>query len=112
MNKTKNNQWKINYYHRQNKLSGKKLQDLYAEGLEPEYKEREVEQYTLKKYIEFIGTEAAADLFECKPSTIKAYRYGKRQPSIEQAKIIIKKTGGKLDFESIYGPVEDTKKES
>ena len=104
--------WLANYYFRNLVLSRKALKFLENINVNPKYKEREVERYTLKQYIEFIGTEAAADLFECKPSTIKAYRYGKRQPSIEQAKIIIKKTGGKLDFESIYGPVEDTKKES
>jgi len=112
MNKTKNNQWKVNYYFRTLKLAEEMLKGLYQEGLEPEYKEREVQRYTLKEYIEFTGTEAAAKLFECKPATVKAYRYGKRQPSIEQAKVIIKNTGGKLDFESIYGSVEDSNKES
>ena len=71
-----------------------------------------MQRYTLKQYIEFVGENAAAKLFNCQPSTIKAYRYGKRSPSIEQAKVIIRNTGGKLDFESIYGSVEETKKES
>ena len=108
MNKTKNNQWKINYYHRQNKLSEKKLQDLYAEGLEPEYKEREVKRISLKDYIAYIGNAGAAKLFECSEATAKSWRYGRRQPSIKQAKKIIKAADGKLDFESIYGPLETT----
>jgi hypothetical protein len=66
-----------------------------------------VRRYTLKEYIEFVGTEPAAELFDCSPATTKAWRYGLRQPSIKQAKKIIKASGGKLDFESIYGPLED-----
>jgi len=112
MNKTKNKQWITNYYFRQKELSTEILKTLYQEGFEPEYKEREVQRYTLRQYIEFMGTEAAAKLFECTYGTAKAYRYGRRQPSIKQAKIIIKNTGGKLDFESIYGPIDETKKES
>jgi len=112
MNETKNKQWEVNFYFRQKELANNKLKSLYQEGLEPEYKEREVQRYTLKQYIEFVGENAAAKLFNCQPSTIKAYRYGKRSPSIEQAKVIIRNTGGKLDFESIYGSVEETKKES
>ena len=111
MNKAKRNQWKINFYFRQVELGKKKLDILHASGLQPEYKEREVEQYTLKKYIEFIGTDAAAELFGCKSATAKSWRYGLRQPSIEQAKVIIKKTGGKLDFESIYGPIDNSVEE-
>ena len=107
MNKAKRNQWKINFYFRQVELGKKELMTLHASGLEPEYKEREVERITLKKYIEFLGTDAAAELFGCKSATAKSWRYGLRQPSIEQAKIIIKKTGGKVDFESIYGPVDE-----
>ena len=75
--------------------------------LEPEYKEREVQRITLKKYIEFIGTEPAAELFDCSTASTKAWRYGLRQPSIKQAKKIIKASGGKLDFESIFGPIEE-----
>tara|TARA_R100001460_G_scaffold46109_1_gene83548 strand:- start:1028 stop:1366 length:339 start_codon:yes stop_codon:yes gene_type:complete len=112
MNETKNKQWEVNFYFRQKEIANNMLKSLYQQGLEPEYKEREVQRYTLKEYIEFLGEESAAKLFDCQPSTIKAYRYGKRRPSIEQAKIIIRNTGGKLDFESIYGSVTDTKKES
>jgi hypothetical protein len=51
------------------------------------------------------------ELFGCKSATAKSWRYGLRQPSIEQAKVIIKKTGGKLDFESIYGPIDNSVEE-
>lgn len=67
-----------------------------------------MKRYTLKEYIEFIGTEPAAELFGCSPATTKSWRYGLRQPSIKQAKKIIQASGGKLDFESIYGPLEET----
>jgi|TARA_R110000803_G_scaffold103728_1_gene171865 hypothetical protein len=111
MNKEKNkNQWKINYLYREQKLGEKILMGLYSEGLEPEYKEREVERITLKQYIEFIGIKPAAELFGCSIASTKAWRYGLRQPSIDQAKKIIKASNGKLDFESIFGPIEDTKK--
>ena len=103
MNKAKNkNQWKINYLYRQQQLLEKDLMTLYQEGLKPEYKEREVERITLKQYIEFIGIEPAAELFDCSSASTKAWRYGLRQPSIEQAKKIIQASKGKLDFESIF----------
>jgi len=82
--------------------------NLYSEGLEPEYKEREVKRITLRSYIEFIGIDAAAELFGCSSASTKAWRYGNRQPSIEQAKKIIKASNGKLDFEAIFGPIDDT----
>ena len=109
MNEAKNkNQWKINYLYRQQQLGEKDLMTLYSSGLEPEYKEREVERITLKKYIQFIGIEPAAELFGCSSASTKAWRYGNRQPSIEQAKKIIKASNGKLDFEAIFGPIDDT----
>lgn len=49
----------------------------------------------------------AAELFNISEASIKAWRYGYRQPSIEQAKKIIKATNGRLDFESIYGEMKD-----
>ena len=57
---------------------------------------------TLKKYIEFIGNKEAASLFNCSIHSIKAWRYGHRQPSVDQARIIMEKTNHILDFESIY----------
>jgi len=111
MNKEKNkNQWKINYLYRQQQLGEKDLLNLYSEGLEPEFKEREVERITLRQYIEFIGIEPAAELFDCSSASTKAWRYGLRQPSIEQAKKIIKASKGKLDFESIFGPIDESSK--
>ena len=39
-------------------------------------------------------------------STIRSWRYSTRQPSVNQAKKLIKMTGYALDWESIYGVVE------
>ena len=58
---------------------------------------------TLKKYIEFIGNNKAAELFDCSLHSVKAWRYGHRQPSVDQAKMIIKVSNGVLDYEAIYG---------
>ena len=114
MNKAKinKNQWKINYFHRQQQLVDRELMDLYSQGLEPAYKEREVERVTLSKYIEFVGIEAEAKLFDCSTHTVKAWRYGNRQPSTDQAKKIIVATEGKLDFFSIYGPIDEESKDT
>ena len=109
MNKAKHkNQWKINYLYRQQQLGEQNLIDLHRKGLKPEYKEREVARITLKKYIEFIGIVPAAELFDCSSASTKAWRYGLRQPSIEQAKKIIRASDGKLDFESIFGSIDET----
>jgi hypothetical protein len=101
------NQWKVNYLWRLKNLTEEELKSFKQQKLEPEYKEKEVQRITLKKYIEFIGTEPAAELFDCSTASTKAWRYGLRQPSIKQAKKIIKASGGKLDFESIFGPIEE-----
>jgi|TARA_R100000988_G_C3918933_1_gene125805 hypothetical protein len=113
MNKAKNkNQWKINYLYRLQQLTEKDLMTLYQEGLEPDYKEREVKRMTLSTYIEFIGIEPAAKLFGCSTASARAWRYGNRRPSIEQAKNIIRESNGKLDFEAIFGPLEETNEEA
>ncbi len=57
----------------------------------------------LKKYIEAVGMRHAAELFNCSIHSIKAWRYGHRQPSVDQAKLMIQKTNGILSYESIYG---------
>ena len=100
-------QWRVNYLWRLKNLTNEELKSFKTKNLEPEHKEREVQRITLKKYIEFIGTEPAAELFDCSAASTKAWRYGLRQPSIKQAKKIIKASGGKLDFESIFGPIEE-----
>ena len=102
----KQNQWIANYYFRLFELTKVSLHEI-SKIVEPEYKERKVERHTLKEYIEFLGTDAAAELFGCPVATVKSWRYGHRQPTVKQAKLIIKATGGKLDFESIYGPVDE-----
>ena len=107
MREVDQNQWRVNYLWRLKNLTNEELKSFKQKNLEPEHKEREVQRITLKKYIEFIGTEPAAELFDCSAASTKAWRYGLRQPSIKQAKKIIKASGGKLDFESIFGPIEE-----
>jgi len=99
--------WLANYYFRNKVLSTKYLNKLNTINIQPQYKEREVKRYTLKEYIEFIGNKEAANLFNCSLHSVKAWRYNLRQPSIDQAKVIIRASEGKLDFESIYGNLED-----
>jgi len=99
--------WLANYYFRNKVLSTKYLKQLETINIQPKYKERDVERYTLKQYIEFLGTKESAEKFGCSVHAAKAWRYGYRQPSIDQAKKIIQASGGRLDFESIYGNLQD-----
>ena len=106
MNEVHKDQWKVNYLWRTITLSEKELSVFQSNKLEPQYKEREVKRISLSDYIAYVGNAGAAKLFDCPENTVKSWRYGKRQPSIKQAKVIIKAADGKLDFESIYGPLE------
>ena len=103
----KENVWLANYYFRIKTLSSRELKKLESVNIQPQHKDRQVRRYTLKQYIEFLGMPEAAELFNISEASIKAWRYGYRQPSIEQAKKIIKATNGRLDFESIYGEMKD-----
>ena len=58
---------------------------------------------TLSEYIDTLGDSVAASLFKVKPRTVASWRRGERRPSIPQAKIILTKTHGKVDFFGIYG---------
>ena len=60
----------------------------------------------LKSYIEKRGEEPLAKELGVSVDTIRSWRYGSRQPSVNQAKKLIKLTGHALDWEGIYGPVE------
>ena len=106
--------WLANYYYRQLILSNKHLETLNKINVKPEFTEREksMQRYTLKQYIEFIGMPEAANLFGCSEASIKAWRYGYRHPSINQAKKIIQSSDGKLDFESIYGNLDSSTSDS
>tara|TARA_B100001559_G_C16454176_1_gene600796 strand:+ start:1122 stop:1466 length:345 start_codon:yes stop_codon:yes gene_type:complete len=101
--------WKVNYFLMQKCSATEALNDLLEEGHKITIEDKIMKSMTLKEFIVFVGEQSAANLFGCQPSTIKAYRYGKRLPSINQAKIIMKNTGGRLNFESIYGPVDQIK---
>ena len=96
-----------NYYFRIKTLSSRELKKLEGINIQPQYKDRQVKRYTLKQYIEFLGMPEAAKLFNISEASIKAWRYGYRQPSIAQAKKIIRATDGRLDYESIYGEMKD-----
>tara|TARA_R100000093_G_C1869910_1_gene50999 strand:- start:102 stop:326 length:225 start_codon:yes stop_codon:yes gene_type:complete len=62
----------------------------------------------LKDYIEKRGEESLAKELKVSVSTIRSWRYNTRQPSVNQAKKLIKMTGHALDWESIYGAVEES----
>ncbi len=76
-------------------------------GIEPKYKDRKVDKITLSSYIQFLGKKKAAKDWGVSEHTVEAWRYGHRQPSIKQAKKIIKLTEGRLNFEGIYGNIAD-----
>ena len=99
--------WYANYNFRMREIAKKELLSLENVGVIPKFTEREVKRYTLKQYIKFIGHKTASELFGISEASIRAWRYGYRQPSIEQAKKIIQATGGRLDFESIYGELKE-----
>ena len=61
---------------------------------------------TLKEYIKKRGEESLAKELGVSIDTIKSWRYGNRQPSVNQAKKLIKLTGRALDWGSIYGPLD------
>jgi len=64
------------------------------------------EKVKLKDYIVKRGEESLAKELGVSIDTIRSWRYGSRQPSVNQAKKLIKLTGHALDWESIYGTVE------
>ena len=99
--------WIANYYHRVNSISSQKLRKLEEMCIEPKYKDRKVSPYNLKEYIQFLGKQKAAKEWDVSEHTIEAWRYGHRQPSIKQAKRIIKLTEGRLNFEGIYGDIAE-----
>ena len=68
-------------------------------------KERRLNEITLSRYIKFLGYKKASKDFKCSEASCKSWRYGYRQPSISQAKQIIKVTEGRLNYESIYGSI-------
>ena len=105
---TNNNvEWLANYYFRTKQLATLELKTLEKKNITPKIRDRKVERYTLPQYIKFLGHAKAAEILNCSVSTIKAWRYGYRLPSIPQAKNIIRATEGRLDFESIYGNLKD-----
>ena len=68
---------------------------------------KETERISLSDFINFVGIDAAGILFKVSRHTARSYKYGLRQPSTKVAKRIMKVTKGRLDFESIYGSIEE-----
>jgi len=60
----------------------------------------------LKDYIQKRGEESLSKELGVSIDTIRSWRYGARQPSVNQAKKLIKLTGYALDWENIYGKVD------
>ena len=47
-----------------------------------------------------------ADKFSTTPRSVQAWYYGQRYPNVENARIIVRKTAGAVDYEGIYAPYE------
>ena len=63
----------------------------------------------LKDYIKKRGEDNLAKDLGVSVDTIKSWRYGNRQPSVNQAKKLIKMTGHALGWENIYWSVDECK---
>ena len=107
MQNTKDLVWQANFYFRTKVLSTKKLKELETMGVKPNHTNRKVKPYSLKDYIEYLGQREAAERFGCSEAAVKAWRYGYRRPTVNQAKRIIKATEGRLDYESIFGSISE-----
>ena len=103
----KDQTWQANYYFRTKTLATRKLKEFETMGIKPNHTDRKVKKYSLKDYIEFLGQKEAASKFGCSEASCKSWRYGYRQPTINQAKQIIRATEGRLDYESIYGSISE-----
>ena len=99
--------WQANYYFRTKTLATRKLKEFETMGIKPNHTYRQVKKYSLKDYFEFLGQKEAASKFGCSEASCKSWRYGYRQPTINQAKQIIRATEGRLDYESIYGSISE-----
>lgn len=61
----------------------------------------------LKDYIVKRGEDKLAKELGVSIDTVRSWRYGTRQPSVNQAKKLIKITGHALGWENIYGSVDE-----
>tara|TARA_B100000963_G_C22443827_1_gene587880 strand:- start:110 stop:352 length:243 start_codon:yes stop_codon:yes gene_type:complete len=61
----------------------------------------------LTDYINLLGEKVISKQYNISVHTVFAWKYGNRQPSVKQAKQIIKQTEGRIDYESIYGSISD-----
>lgn len=64
----------------------------------------------LRDYIEEYGKDLRstfrelAKKFNSSPRAVEAWYYGQRHPNVENARIIVRKTAGVVDYEGIYAP--------
>ena len=61
----------------------------------------------LKEYIIKRGEDKLSKELGVSIETIRSWKYGTRQPSVNQAKKLIKMTGHALGWENIYGSVDE-----
>jgi len=61
----------------------------------------------LKDYIVKRGEDKLAKELGVSIDTVRSWRYGTRQPSVNQANKLIKMTGHALGWENIYGSVDE-----
>lgn len=107
MSQTHSDVWKANYYFRTAIIAARELKKMERLNIKPQNTNRKVKSMTLREWIEFYGMKASAELFNVSESTVKAWRYGYRLPSIKQAQKIIQATDGKIGYESMYGAIKD-----
>lgn len=63
---------------------------------------------TLPEFIEEVGIDEAARLFEIKPRTAESWKRRERYPRTSKAGEIIEATDGVVDYAGIYGPAEQS----
>jgi hypothetical protein len=57
----------------------------------------------LPTFIRSIGVDKAAELFDEKPRTIRAWMHRERMPRPETGRKIVKRSKGRVSFATIYG---------
>ena len=60
-----------------------------------------------KEYIKNRGKENFAEICEVSVHAVNSWYYGRRQPTVKQAKKIMMLTNKALNWEDIYGTVEE-----
>ncbi|OUV44773.1 MAG: hypothetical protein CBC71_01150 [Rhodobacteraceae bacterium TMED111] len=61
----------------------------------------------LQEYIKNRGKENVATICDVSVHAVNSWYYGTRQPTVKQAKKIMLVTNKALNWEDIYGPIEE-----